>query len=1730
MSCLPTIINRPGSRGAPGVTYTICCSKTYAQTLFLGCSVKSFNCSLGWGGEASRLSVELAYDSCAYPVLKDINGNPVPRPNGSDEYTRSLLNNDFNKDENGNNLVPGKVYYRPEGDKVVSKYFYGPDPGFYADMPNPLDSVDIIGCPVYFKYNDFEFSGIVKNWENTGNSGGTQTYTVSIESPSFLLSQTQMILGDYTGAIFVKSNSFPPFGFSKFAYGDYRGKIAEQNIPNVINVYGYLEDVTNINSNQPLDSSGVPEYRFGASGRNDEGLLAIPIIAAAQDLLNSPLPYTKQKIMRYSPFGRIVGITPKYKTSALDINNTYIMGLVQPQPDPVGLNRIMYTIDITQINNDNAIPPYYRINENYMSILDFVSNICDSTGKELYITLDFQIVDGAMFPRIVVNTITRLNQPPDGAVQSYVDYLSGLGISVASYAKGEEYNNTRPVRSMYIGGKQQRLYQVRNTKYAISQWVLRYNAHKNMFTQVSHSLPQDYRLPNVSSLRNPAHYGQNTPATAFGRVELPSDFNQVDSAPLTRKNINRGNYLPEKNVGAIGSIPDSMWYPSSDSDSICPYFGTNDITGVVRKVYNHRTGFIVEFTTSEIGLAISRTPAFNDTVGVSESEIRAAMAGLDEYVGFMSAVVDDAAFMGGPAGADSALQTWGKVLSPLLGLGALRSMAQGIAQTSNKVNNSQSGSSSVPINPRTSFMTDNPIFNIVVKLQEYLKKIGDEYYGRKFMVSIPTPDFWRDSRVFSPPIQIGSNFDGSPILLTEGTNKVYYAYEPADFAWEEAGNMIDDSLLVGNAAMDLFTKEDGTIEPIIGYINNAQYNYSKEFNKALWDGTRNNGTNNFFQFWKYEAYRNAGIVYGNTAATNFWEPLLKFPGTEQYTIARNAPATDPFGTTIPAQYSYKTYLKAKVEKELQTYVTSMGSVVAKVIITTDPVQINPINPQALSIRTLAVEYLANNYGGVLGFRAAKILSLADNFVQANNNTFNVNNVLSQNKDNQQYTNMAAVPKMAVPAFAAIPLVFNNCVYGPWISAPDLVMNNIFGGQKNPLNRLENLVGGVKLEINNDLVPWNYGGMRILDEAALLMTGQDNDYQTKSETGQLTVYGTPELNLGDELKAVAFAFRGPTVNNVQVQISENGPTTTYTFRTFTRKFTLFNKESADRLKSAGQSSIKMSRELRQQARNTTEKLRGLSTTAAFSSYDFTGSKLTAYSPMSVLVGFSSPYVSPKTQLNPGFYQPNKYSGDSIKQLTTVSLQDTRELTQEFDHLYASKSFMSLDGLLSPVSFYPTLNNSTTPYKRYAKAGCPMCGGTKQYTVANKQLYCDFCTEDPAGTEEAQNNTGGGGKLPPFILSNQADERILQDPNKLSTLLTQVFITKRINYVNLNPIIMPVGELRNKYAQQNDFNAHHIDIVGRSSVPMLGSLSITDNLAINQGGLEFLDQNNDLSDVDWNAYAFDQEAGLQPKLLQSNHRFLGLRGPLVMAGWGFDTEGYPVPNASGEPKQLDNEGYPKRIQSLEDLQGGFQNYPGTILGKNQEIRDGKWTKPKKENEFMKGWGLRPDSWPVGPVDLRWDESRKVWTAASDHYRLVDVQLEDNLLSPFPARGYLHAVDKNDPLPSGLRRMVFVKDSSNIYGAPRGAKLLCYYDQSTGFYEPVSKQNIMATGYIQSNGTAIVYNSYAKGYDEYTGEPVTPEPLQIEFNNFLNFPLTTNNQPGMFVFMNNEWVLMSTHSCGN
>jgi len=76
--------------------------------------------------------------------------------------------------------------------------------------------------------------------------------------------------------------------------------------------------------------------------------------------------------------------------------------------------------------------------------------------------------------------------------------------------------------------------------------------------------------------------------------------------------------------------------------------------------------------------------------------------------------------------------------------------------------------------------------------------------------------------------------------------------------------------------------------------------------------------------------------------------------------------------------------------------------------------------------------------------------------------------------------------------------------------------------------------------------------------------------------------------------------------------------------------------------------------------------------------------------------------------------------------------------------------------------------------------------------------------------------------------------------------------------------------------------------------------------------------------------------------SDYRFMALRGPLVIAGWGYDTEGKPIPSASDS---------------------------GAVSGEFAASGSG---------DFLSGYLSDARTWPVAPVDMRFDRKRKVWVA--------------------------------------------------------------------------------------------------------------------------------------------------------
>jgi hypothetical protein len=92
-----------------------------------------------------------------------------------------------------------------------------------------------------------------------------------------------------------------------------------------------------------------------------------------------------------------------------------------------------------------------------------------------------------------------------------------------------------------------------------------------------------------------------------------------------------------------------------------------------------------------------------------------------------------------------------------------------------------------------------------------------------------------------------------------------------------------------------------------------------------------------------------------------------------------------------------------------------------------------------------------------------------------------------------------------------------------------------------------------------------------------------------------------------------------------------------------------------------------------------------------------------------------------------------------------------------------------------------------------------------------------------------------------------------------------------------------------------------------------------------------------------------------VLGEDRRAMALRGPLVLSGWGYDTSGKPVPN-SGQ---------------------GTDNFLGDYL-------------------------QRSDQWKTGPVDLQWDDRRKVWIGGGSSFRIA--KLKQTLVGGSYASGVL------------------------------------------------------------------------------------------------------------------------------
>ena len=435
-----------------------------------------------------------------------------------------------------------------------------------------------------------------------------------------------------------------------------------------------------------------------------------------------------------------------------------------------------------------------------------------------------------------------------------------------------------------------------------------------------------------------------------------------------------------------------------------------------------------------------------------------------------------------------------------------------------------------------------------------------------------------------------------------------------------------------------------------------------------------------------------------------------------------------------------------------------------------------------------------------------------------------------------------------PQAIGVPLKSNTRTYGPWYVAG-----------ANP--------GSVTCEIDDGLVPWEYGGISFMNAAGIAKVKNSATAMQFGDRGEVTVPGYPNLSVGSPLSdnpSLLFISRslsidtkqwprgpasygdvnwaapalpaggGASVTNINVSVGTEGVTTSYTISTFTPVFGRFSKGNADRIKQIGLNKLAGERERRADA-------------AVQRALKMSEDRRNAQPPI-----LGEDPIAPKS---PAIWFVGKLTEDGRRKI--VISADSRDLVYNTD--YDNNAIMTMDGFFRPVSvtggveqslieagkgkFIPRINqqNPTGEIGQYALAGNNQTAAppppVNEYTgLPIRQKYLDFLG-DP------YHNTG----------------------------LFDDYRTKLVDGVNLIPAYLGNDGL-------NPYGGHDIEGVARKNLDYLSSQSPTSNNTL-------LFHDGTSMPTGGSVYAND-------------YRFLAHRGPLVIHGWGYDIYGKPIPNASGD----------------------------------------------------------------------------------------------------------------------------------------------------------------------------------------------------------------------------------------
>lgn len=394
------------------------CSETFQQHLFLGISVQEINANAGWGQQSSDLTVTLVEDPCT--------------------------------------STAGKICYDTDLEQQI---IYTADPGFLGEdryqrtdgseysaceKENPSDTlirsaIDIIGLPAYFRLGNFEYSGIISDYNRSVGSQGT-TYRVKLVDPREILDGIHLILGDYAGAVYQTGNI------------------------NVYNIYGFMEQFgapaptmeltspclyTNTSGDTTTDGATFGTYSggFGGSFVNENGM-PLPLVLNAFNMMANALPIHSTAL----PFvGSLDGINPIPFVSYYGKPLGGVCGGLIEEDDAIN-HLSYYRVDLSELP---ILGGYLnRIEGTVVSLLDLIEKVVSEAGMDYYVELIPVKHLGSIYKFIKVRVVDRTAPPTADQICSYISNQE----NVVDYNIGRELR-IETSGGIVVGANKQSIYQ-----------------------------------------------------------------------------------------------------------------------------------------------------------------------------------------------------------------------------------------------------------------------------------------------------------------------------------------------------------------------------------------------------------------------------------------------------------------------------------------------------------------------------------------------------------------------------------------------------------------------------------------------------------------------------------------------------------------------------------------------------------------------------------------------------------------------------------------------------------------------------------------------------------------------------------------------------------------------------------------------------------------------------------------------------------------------------------------------------------------------------------------------------------------------------------------------------------------------------------------------------------------------------------------------------------------------